>query len=581
MTFSNPEVQAPSRSFATFIISAFFVFWCIAFFKEVMFIGINEKLYSLLFDDAMISMRYAWNLANGNGLVWNPGEYVQGYSNLLMTLFMTLIHLIFDKRLAVMAVNVSGIVFMLLIAYATAQVTRHLYHDASPRESNIASLTAFALILCYYPLTYWSLMGMETGMLAMLLTFATLCIFKHEHGGKTRHLYLATLLLSLALLTRTESVIFASLLGLYCILSPRQQEHGHHMPHLLTAASLYIATGIGLLLFQHGYYGEWLPNTYTLKLTGMPLHYRIIDGIRFITPFLISMLIVFACVAADMIRGHNRKKVLACSIVVAAIAYNIYIGGDIWPYYRITAPVMPLLIALFVISMMRTMGLAKLHQAISNRDTPLVNINKMRLRRTVTAMVMFLGMLAANHQFLWELSLTQRAFLAWYHQHHTNAAIMLDSILKDEATVGITAAGIIPYYTDKVAVDFLGKMDKHVARLPPDMTGLATLHDTHSTPGHNKYDLEYSIKQLQPTYISLFRWGGQDLTEWVMQNYVQVKAYGNIDLYLLKESPHVNWQKLEWPIMTEVWIDPWQAPTDYFNGRGQLAGEYILVEPRK
>ena len=578
MTSSSPAVQAPSRSFAIFAISTFFVLWCLAFFREVMFIGINEKLYSLLFDDAMISMRYAWNLANGNGLVGNPGEYVQGYSNLLMTLFMTLIHLIFDKRFAIMAVNVSGIVFMLLIAYATAQVTRHLYHDASPRESNIASLTAFALILCYYPLTYWSLMGMETGMLAMLLTFATLCIFKHEHGGKTRELYLATLLLSLALLTRTESVIYASLLGLYCILSPQQQERRHHMPHLLVAASLYIATGIGLLLFQHGYYGEWLPNTYTLKLTGMPLHYRIIDGIRFITPFLISMLIIFACVAADMMRGHNRKKVLACGIVVAAIAYNIYIGGDVWPYYRITAPVMPLLMALFVVSMMRTMKLAKLHQAISNRDTPLVNINKMRLRRTVTAMVMFLGMLVANQPFLWESSFIRKPYLVPFHRHLTNTALMLNNILKDGATVGVTAAGIIPYYTDKVTVDFLGKLDKHVARLPPDMTGLATLHDTRSTPGHNKYDLEYSIKRLQPTYITMFRWGRQDLTEWVVQNYVQVETDIGFVIYLLKDSPHVDWQKPRWRIMTKMWVPTLQAPTDYFNGRGLRTGEYISIK---
>src|SRR3954468_9274361 len=37
-------------------------------------------------DDAFISFRYADNLARGNGLVWNLGEYVEGYTNFLWTI---------------------------------------------------------------------------------------------------------------------------------------------------------------------------------------------------------------------------------------------------------------------------------------------------------------------------------------------------------------------------------------------------------------------------------------------------------------------------------------------------------------
>lgn len=38
-------------------------------------------------DDAYISYRYAWNLAHGHGLVYNPGEVVEGYTNFLWTIF--------------------------------------------------------------------------------------------------------------------------------------------------------------------------------------------------------------------------------------------------------------------------------------------------------------------------------------------------------------------------------------------------------------------------------------------------------------------------------------------------------------
>ena len=41
-----------------------------------------------LSDDAFISFRYAHNVVDGHGLVFNSGEYVEGYTNLLWTLLM-------------------------------------------------------------------------------------------------------------------------------------------------------------------------------------------------------------------------------------------------------------------------------------------------------------------------------------------------------------------------------------------------------------------------------------------------------------------------------------------------------------
>ena len=41
-------------------------------------------------DDAFISFRYARNLVRGHGLVFNPGEAVEGYTNFLWTLGLAL-----------------------------------------------------------------------------------------------------------------------------------------------------------------------------------------------------------------------------------------------------------------------------------------------------------------------------------------------------------------------------------------------------------------------------------------------------------------------------------------------------------
>jgi hypothetical protein len=41
-------------------------------------------------DDAFISFRYAYNFAHGKGLVWNDGYRVEGYTNFLWTVLMSI-----------------------------------------------------------------------------------------------------------------------------------------------------------------------------------------------------------------------------------------------------------------------------------------------------------------------------------------------------------------------------------------------------------------------------------------------------------------------------------------------------------
>src|SRR5919109_2255638 len=104
------------------VISIGFVIWSAAFIYNSSFIAVDGKRYFCLFDDAMISMRYAWNFSHGLGLVWNQGEYVQGYTSLLMTLLMSFATLIFDKSNAVLFIQILGVGFMLAIAYVTMQI---------------------------------------------------------------------------------------------------------------------------------------------------------------------------------------------------------------------------------------------------------------------------------------------------------------------------------------------------------------------------------------------------------------------------------------------------------------------------
>src|SRR5438874_2259808 len=82
--FEDTHASSSPGGRAWSLIAGLFVLWSIAFVLHTSFIALDGRRYFCLFDDAMISMRYAWNLSHGLGLVWNVGEHVEGYSNLLM-----------------------------------------------------------------------------------------------------------------------------------------------------------------------------------------------------------------------------------------------------------------------------------------------------------------------------------------------------------------------------------------------------------------------------------------------------------------------------------------------------------------
>jgi hypothetical protein len=67
-----------------------------------------------------------------------------------------------------------------------------------------------------------------------------------------------------------------------------------------------------------------------------------------------------------------------------------------------------------------------------------------------------------------------------------------------------------------------------------------------SVPGHNKYDLSYTVLQLRPTFLEHDVWGHQDLSGYVHEHYREVRTpFGR--LRLLKGSPSVRWEMLPAP----------------------------------
>src|SRR5580658_7157329 len=108
--------------------------WSAYFVNRSASVGIEGKTYHTLFDNAMVSMRYALNLVQGHGLVWNAGEYVEGYSNPLYTLMMAGCIAIFGKVQAPLAVQILGAAFLLMgvvFTYLFARRIAETFEDGS------------------------------------------------------------------------------------------------------------------------------------------------------------------------------------------------------------------------------------------------------------------------------------------------------------------------------------------------------------------------------------------------------------------------------------------------------------------
>ncbi len=516
----------------TILLTGIFIVWSSLFIYRSSYIALDGHRYFGLFDDAMVSMRYAWNFAHGLGLVWNAGQRVEGYSNLLMTLVMSLPAWFLNKEFAVLAVQVLGIPTIIVSAYFTRQIASEI--NAGKPHQELISVLALATVLFYYPLSYWTLMGMETGLLAALLLGSTWLALRWLRTNQASDPVGMSILAGLAFLTRNDSMLLAGLLFAYVFLETYLNKgYRPTLLKILYAVCLFLLFPVGQSIFRYFYYGQLVPNTYTLKLTAFPLSIRLIDGIGFIMVFIQQSALIFLFAGLGLLLDFRRIKAFLFSFMAVVIAYQVYVGGDPWDLWRILAPAMPCLLILAITGCV----------TIVNRS-PLLTRNNLA-GASLIVLLTFAALAWADLPFLSDMSVRGPTSAAIANRVNTNTAIAINSLTSPDASIGVIWAGTLPYYTDRYAVDFLGKSDPYIAHLKADVSGGVRWGDMISVPGHNKYDLNYSIVQLRPTYIQGFAWGNQTVKPWVVENYVRVEYHGAAGvktIFLDKDSPYVCWK---------------------------------------
>ncbi|SYZ72702.1 membrane hypothetical protein [Candidatus Zixiibacteriota bacterium] len=413
-------------------------------------------------DDSYISYRYVQNFLDGKGLVFNPGEYVEGYTN-----FLLIIILIFFGKLGINYIIaskaiglVSGTGILILSFLWGKKYSRGGISEIIPSAVPLllASNAAFA---------YWSMSGMETTLFALLI-FLGLYL-----ASENSLLYVPVL--ALGALTRPDgAVVFGSII-LYKIISRNSS---------LRAASRDIALFVLLLLpqfiFRIFYYHDLLPNTFYAK-TGWSLAY-IGRGLEYIWLSLrhygLFGLLFIVPILAWRIMDRKLRLVFFVSLLFAL--YIIWVGGDVFHEHRFFVSMIPAYYLVFVIGTSLLSG--KLFQ--SNRTWRIAMVSLFLTVFLILTVILPFDEMRSSREAM--KSLVGKM---------GNWATVLNHSLPGHYTIACATIGALGYYGHGDLIDMVGLTDRTIAKEPqPPVPGIA------SDWREKNYNIPYLMRR-KPDFI--------------------------------------------------------------------------------
>jgi arabinofuranosyltransferase len=273
-------------------------------------------------DDAFISFRYVWHLLHGNGLVFNPGERVEGYTNFLWVLELAAVWKVFGLEPEV-ACDVLSIACTLGVVACVLQFAR-----GNPVRERRVFIAFGALLLLAASRTWavWSTSGLETRQFTLFVLLGMLLVSRGR--GNPRRLLWASLAFTGAELTRPEAPLLWGVAGLW-LLGEMAIARSFSWRDVLMFGVPFVTVVGAHYLWRHAYYGDWLPNTYDAKFVRpwpeAGVRYFAAAAIECGAWFLVPLAVLGA---VWRIRRGDRLHVLTALVVLAHVAYLVRIGGD-------------------------------------------------------------------------------------------------------------------------------------------------------------------------------------------------------------------------------------------------------------
>lgn len=437
---------------------------------------------TLPIDDAFISFRYARNLVEGHGLVFNPGERVEGYTNFLWTVLLAV-----GIRAGADAVHASRVLGTL--SAAGTMVVLWAMARSSCQDRDYGENVSLGWLAGFGPVLFASMSAparlVVTGMETMFFTLLVTVLFSTgelARRGKGRGVaVLAGVSAALAAMARPEGLLYGALAGCYLAAGSLAREGWRGS---LRRSAFYISALLGLyvpyFLWRFSYYGHLLPNTFYAKV-GVPWPERLTTGWEKLLDigslWGVLPLLLLALLAIPSAR-HQPFLRFSFLVLVAAAASFILVGGDFLVFFgpRFLMPALPLLLLL---------------------DTEAIRyvarlLRRERWRHSVAAVLAAASVLY-GFWFTWPAKMWRFPGLDQEHRAWLATGRWLKTHAAPGSTVATSAAGIIPFVSGLPTIDMFGLADEHIAH-----EGIV---DASMPPGHQKSDPGYVMGR-RPEYIA-------------------------------------------------------------------------------
>jgi len=423
-----------------------------------------------LCDDAMISARYARNLAHGDGLRYNRAPAgarpVEGYSNFLWVLGMAA-----GERLGAsprLSTSMMGGAFSLLC------VTFLCLWVFSRTRSWTPALLSAAVLASSLPFAIWAMQGLETAAFAF---FVMAALGLHRPARPSPLPWLFSLL---ACLTRPDGLLVPLFIaireavqvdldlkvkgGLRTWLKKigRQLQPGRSLRKRAGQALLFFVLPFtAYTILRWAYFGALLPAPLLAKtgygLTGLLAGvWYVADWIKAQWPLAGLLMLSLAMFAIREGRRIYQRELFAPALMILSyLLFVVMVGGDFMPSHRFIMHLAPLVIGFSVI-------------ALAGSDTE----KQPPIGRRATLAIYFLLAVA----FAWNAGqgthyFHHPSFAREWHQKQAEwyglAASWLLRHSRPEQTIAAGDIGYIGYVSDvDRIIDANGLVDFHLSRLP-------------------------------------------------------------------------------------------------------------------
>jgi len=512
----------------------FYVAYSIIFIINASFVKDGVR-YFTLFDDVMIGMRYAQNLAHGYGLGWNvTGLRVEGYTSILWVLYMAFWHLLpIGVAKISLPISISGMIFIIGSLFLVRKIVVDIFDG-----NKYISIGAVLLTAWYAPINFWALRGRETSLLGLIVLGITWCVLKSIESKKfIPFLYI---LMGVALLLRADFVVLYAAVVIFMVIV----ESKNRTKNILYSLIIFLCVAGGQTIFRVCYYGDIFPNTYYLKVTGVPVLFRVMRGASVALKFINNMSVfVFSLPFICVILHRKEKKYLfLIYLFLTQLFYSIYVGGDSWEDWgsfanRFLCIVMPLFYILMALMLNAIMEQIKMFRMDNSRTS-------LAWKHFVRMIVIFLLLFQVHGGFRQKQLFVSDifSFTGLYINHDNRLAqlgMKIKSITTSDAIVAFFSAGNTPYFSERDGIDLFGCNDRVVSH---QLVKINAYNEF--VPGHNKYDFSYSIGEFHPDVVQRFDESNKELTTIMQDRYEPLYIDGSL-VHIRKESPNILWEELE------------------------------------